>query len=627
MEQNRTKLTIVNLLALLIAAGAGLAVARSSQSFAAHVVLTFLALGVLVAAISWFYMRLLERERLEKLEYDELTKSPSASALFNQSGTDTLPAQRARRQFEKYFLPGFTVLLLLGESAAVFLLWGWLAKAQVVPLHNPLVALVMFALFALVLFMMGRFGVALARLEGQRLLQSVASFVLGGAYLCAVVSLSLVAVYFEFPLFDIWTARVLLVLLGLVAVETFLTLLLEIYRPRLRGKEVRLLYESRVMGLLAQPESLFTTAAHALDYQFGFAVSQTRFFQLMQKALAWVIAGQVAVLFLSTTIVVIEAGEQALLERFGRPVEGRAILEPGAHLKLPWPIDKVHRYRTERIQEFEIGLAPSAEEEGEAHKETTILWTVSHEKEEFNMLVASREPVAAAGDTTKKSPPVNLLSVGIPVQFQITNLSAWAYNNAHPGQLLEKLATREVVRYLVSADLNEIMSTGRAAAADVLRERIQAVANERALGARIVFVGMQDIHPPVAVAGAYEKVVGALQTREATILAARAQTTQTNAFATAVAYRTVREAESYRDRTKALALARAASFTNQLPAFRAAPSVYAERAYVQTLARNAASTRKYVIATSNTQDVLMFNLEDKLRTDLLDVQLPATRTK
>ena len=39
-----------------------------------------LAFGVLVAAVSWFQMRLEERERLEKLEFDELSKSASSSA-------------------------------------------------------------------------------------------------------------------------------------------------------------------------------------------------------------------------------------------------------------------------------------------------------------------------------------------------------------------------------------------------------------------------------------------------------------------------------------------------------------------------------------------------------------------
>ena len=41
----------------------------------AQVSTIFLGIGTLVAAVSWFQMRLEENERLEKLEFDELTRS------------------------------------------------------------------------------------------------------------------------------------------------------------------------------------------------------------------------------------------------------------------------------------------------------------------------------------------------------------------------------------------------------------------------------------------------------------------------------------------------------------------------------------------------------------------------
>ena len=37
------------------------------------------------------------------------------------------------------------------------------------------------------------------------------------------------------------------------------------------------------------------------------------------------------------------------------PVAGREILSPGLHVKFPWPMDKVRRQRTDRIQSFNIG--------------------------------------------------------------------------------------------------------------------------------------------------------------------------------------------------------------------------------------------------------------------------------
>src|SRR3954471_13894843 len=126
MEQNRTRLTIVNLFALVVAAAIGFVLARTSQSLAAYAVLPFVTLGFIASAVSYFHMRLVEREKLEQLEYDELTKSPSASALFNKGENESLPARRSRQQFEKFFLPGVTILLLLAEVAGVVFLWRWL---------------------------------------------------------------------------------------------------------------------------------------------------------------------------------------------------------------------------------------------------------------------------------------------------------------------------------------------------------------------------------------------------------------------------------------------------------------------------------------------------------------------
>jgi regulator of protease activity HflC (stomatin/prohibitin superfamily) len=620
MEQNRTRLTVLNLLALLIAGAAGFAVARHANLLSAHIALCFITIGFLVTLVSYFQMRLVEREKMERFEYDELTKAPSASALFNKEETSGLPARRSREQFEKFFVPGFTVLLLLAEAAGAFFLWRWLSKPSAAPMTQSIFALVIFAIFFLVLFILGRFSVTLARLEKQRLLQPVASFVLASAYLSGVVGGAIIAVYAGVPKADLYVARALVLLLAILATETLLTLLLEIYRPRVKGHAARLLYDSRVIGLLSQPESLFTTAAHALDYQFGFKVSDTWIYQTMRLYLPRVVIAEFVIFFLCTSFVVIETGEQALLERFGRPVNQRAILNPGWHLKWPWPIDKVHRYRTEQVQTFSVGL----EHDANAEKENTVLWTVSHAKEEFNLLVASRDTTTNT-DAARKSPPVNLLSVSIPVQFQITNLTAWAYNNTQPDELLEKIATREVVRYLVNADLIELMSSGRSAAAEGLRERIQAAADQRQLGARIVFVGMQDVHPPVNVAAAYEHVVGARQSAEAKVNVAKAYATTNFAFASSQAHRTVLNAEAEAARIETIALARAASFTNQIPAYRAAPEIYTTRSYLQTLARQGGNVRKYVVATTNTDDVIQFDLTEKYERSLLDVQIPAPK--
>ena len=621
MERSIQKNGLINLLALLVVGVAGFAVARVANSLAGLVSVVFMGLGLLVAAVSWFQMRLEERERLEKLELEELARSHGSAAMFEAKDAEVFPAQRSREQFERFFVPVFTAILFLLQAGGAYFLWRWLSRSTTAAeVKDPITGLALFGLFSLVLFLLGRFASTVARIEDHRLLRPGASYLLANAFFCAAVTLDLIGVWSGFPKTDFYLAHVFCGLLALVGVETLIQLVLEMYRPRVKGKVERPLYESRLIGLLGQPEGLITTAAQALDYQFGFKVSETWFYRFFEKALGWLLLLQVGALLLSTCVVFIEAGEQGLLERFGKPVAGRTPLGPGAHLKWPWPIDEVYRSGTEQIQSFNVGFTPDPNRE----KEPIVLWTVAHMKEESDFLVANREqtPLEITNRAAaKRTPPVSLLPVSIPVQFQITNLVAWAYNNSNAPALLQDVATREVVRYLASADMSEIMSHTRLEMAQVLTDQIQAASDRRNLGAKIVSIDLEDLHPPVKVAGEYENVVAAIQKKEAKILAARADDIRTNALAEAQAVSIVNKAKAERTARQIGALAQAALFTNQIPAFAAAPAVYTERAYLQTFVRATANARKYLVLTTNTHDVLIFNLEDSIAQSMLGLSV------
>ncbi len=625
MDRNIQKNGLINLLALLAIGTASQVLANRSSSYADEAGLVFLVFGFLVAAISYFQMRLEETERLEKLEYDELKGSAPASTLFTSEPTDALRARRNREQFERWFVPAFTILIFLLQAGASYWLWEHLSKAKPVVVDQPLLYMSLYSTFALILFLLGKYSAGVARLEGQRLLRPAASYMLLGAYFTFVVTVSIAFSYGGYMAVDLYAARALGFVLALTSLETLASLVLEIYRPRIKGKEARILYESRVIGLLAQPEGLVTTAAQVLDYQFGFKVSNTWFYRFLEKALAWLILLQLGALLLSSCFVFIEPGEQGLLERWGSPVAGRAVLPPGPHLKFPWPMDTVVRHQTQQIQSFMVGVVPHPERE----KATTMVWTMAHNKEEFNMLVAARDLATnnPTGGKSDQAVAVSLLTVSIPVQYRVKDVLAWEYNFTDAGMLLEKLATREVVRYLVGVDLNEIMSVGREAAARDLQQSIQKRADELKLGVEVLFVGLQDIHPPVPVADAYEMVIGALQEKEITILKAEGYKRMQKPFADARAAQKTNEAEAYRLRTVPLAEARAARFADQITAYKASPRVYTERAYLAALIRGSEGARKFILSATNTHDVILLNLEDKVRRDMTDVQIaPATPT-
>jgi len=87
----------------------------------------------------------------------------------------------------------------------------------------------------------------------------------------------------------------------------------------------------------------------------------------------------------------------------------------------------------------------------------------------------------------------------------------------------------------------------------------------------------------------------------------------------------VRRAEAYRTRVIADQFARAAQFTNQFLAYQQSPRVFSERAYLTSLALGASQARKIVLTSTNAQETLLLNLEDKLRPDLLDAVVEPRR--
>lgn len=631
MQRNVSRTGLVNMLILLVSGVVCFAFARISGLLAGQITALYLGLGFLVSVWSYIQMRLEQREFLERMEMEELARA-KGGALFERTDEELLVAKKTREQFEKYFVPGFTIVLMLIEGISCFYIYQWLGTATAQKTQE-LIALGVFGLFGLILFILGKYSAGLVKLEQQKYLSPGASFLLLNAYLLGANIVSIIAYEAGFENSDVVLARILTILLGLLAVENLLTLILEIYRPRVKGGPERILYESRLVGLLSKPEGVVSTAAHAIDYQFGFKVSETWVYKFFRQALPLLILAQLLALELSTCLVVIEVGEKGLWERFGKPV-GTGILEPGLHFKLPWPIDKVRRFRTEQIQQFVAGMEHAEDEKGEKHEhgdkhneKKVLLWTVQHTmKDPFLLLVASKEQVSTQKNGgERRSPPVNLLAASIPVQYQVNDLFAWAYNHTEPEKLLKHIATRELVQYLLSADYDEILSAGRLRSSEVLKDRIQKRVDELKLGVRIVNVGMNDLHPPVPIASAYEEVVSSKQKQEAAILKAKAHAIETNAMAIAEAVKRTNAAIVAAKRLQEISAAQAIAFTNQLAAYRAAPEVYKLRAYLDTLTQNASKTRKYIMLSSNLSEVIQFNLEENIRPELLESAARALR--
>jgi hypothetical protein len=128
MERNTQINGLINLFALAAAAIGTFARGRYSGAQSGQVAAAVFGMGLLIAVVSWFQMRLGERERMEKLEFDEVTRG-SEAARCSTPRCRGVSIRRSREQFERFFIPGFTILLLACKSGAWFL-WRWLGLAR-----------------------------------------------------------------------------------------------------------------------------------------------------------------------------------------------------------------------------------------------------------------------------------------------------------------------------------------------------------------------------------------------------------------------------------------------------------------------------------------------------------------
>ena len=133
----------------------------------------------------------------------ELDRTRGNESLFAGAAEDAYPARNARRQFEKWVVPVFSVLVLICQVFGLVLvssqLGGWtLFSTQG---SDSAIPIMIFALFMVVLFMMGKYSAGLARMDGQELLRPGANYMLLGSVVCTAVVIAETA-SIEYPVWE-----------------------------------------------------------------------------------------------------------------------------------------------------------------------------------------------------------------------------------------------------------------------------------------------------------------------------------------------------------------------------------------------------------------------------------------
>ena len=636
----------------------------------------------LAAAFIWLVLAIQFHQRglaeQEKLDMAQLAREKSTATIFQKGETTALLAAAQRRVdvLEKWFIPIFAALIAVYEVGMGIYLFKSIPSGANVQTQQPLVCAIVATAIAFVGFLVSRYATGMSAELRWKPLRAGGSFFLGVAVLCFALAIALAVAHFHIGSLLAVVNYAIPSLLVMLGVETALNIVLDVYRPRLQGQYSRAAFDSRLLGIINEPGGIFRSVAAAVDYQFGFQISQTWFYKLLEKAIVPLILFSASTLYLASSIVVVGPNEEGIVERFGKPTTADGQVRhigPGLHLKLPWPIDIAYMHPTRQVMDLHIGYVPKVDPNGTVVQEMRLLWGQTHYEKEYDLLVAADYTPADVGETLAEGAvPVSLVKTNMPVQYRIKDLRAYIYNHSDPPKLLEDICYRELVRLASSAKVeaggargdraDNLFGAGRAKAKDVLTRRIQQAADEQGLGVEVVFVGLQGIHPPPEVAPDYQAVVGAVQAKQAKVLDAEAERNRTlstlagsvsrasklaelatryqeaqrkgdsdeikqlgEQFDTALLneargdiFRRLSEAQSYRFGKATLAEATGRQFAGQLQAYRAAPEIYKCEQRAVAMEEALRGIRKYIMATDpNDRQVIIMDLQEKLDTDLL----------
>lgn len=558
-------------------------------------------------------LRLLRMEQDERRALSAEASNANAANLFQRAEeTEALSIARTRAQFERIVVP-----ITAPALACLMGLCAWMIARTVTSLDNDAMPTLQVAALlvgeSFLLFLLGRYLVGRARNEESRLTKGPGVWLCITSASCLAAAVALVVADYVFPRVELFTTLALVLVLAVLAVELLLNVIGELYRP---GKNMGMTtsYESRLAALAADPAPWVNNVAKAVDYQFGFNVSDSWFFRFLQGALLPLLLFQAAALYALSSMVFIGPNESGILERYGAPLEKEWQLESGFHWKRPWPFESVRRYSTKLIHRVHAGRVSSNEHAHEEHDREPILWTSSHHHEEELFLTASR----AAGDP-RGAMPVGFVNIDIPVEYRIRDIREYAYTSSDPVQLVKQLVDQAITRETTSHDLLELITTDRQATSDRLRSQLQHLADNLNLGIEVLSVGVQGLHPPQAVAGAFEASLAAAEEKKAFIASARAYAQRQQPLATATAEAMRREAQAYTDRRKAVSEAEEEQFNKLLTLHRSSPTVFRNRRYLRVMNRALKHTRKYIVSATSADEVIELNFEEKLPSTLFDL--------
>jgi Cu+-exporting ATPase len=241
-----------------------------------------------------------------------------------------------------------------------------------------------------------------------------------------------------------------------------------------------------------------------------------------------------AFIWLGTSFTQINLDEVGVVQRFGAVT---ADLEPGLHVRWPWPIETVSRVKPNLIRTVEVGFRGLVEPASDRLQRPTdgLTWSSSHSE---GVARLTDEAVMITGDG-------DLVEILATVRYRIKEPRQYLFASSDPDAVIRSTAESVLRELVASQRFLELLTIRRAGLEKEALARLEHRLNDAGgLGVEIDGITLHDLHPPPEVVSSYHAVARAIQERDRLLNEAEADSLRTRRRADEDADRTVRRAFS-----------------------------------------------------------------------------------
>jgi len=266
-----------------------------------------------------------------------------------------------------------------------------------------------------------------------------------------------------------------------------------------------------------------------------------------------IIAGILVLIFLGTSIFIVDQTQEAVITRFGRYIGKKG---PGLQFKLPFGIDRNYTVNTKTVQTQEFGFRTTRGGNAPSYSSQTS------------------ESVMLTGD-------LNIVDVEWIIQYRVVDPKAWVFNVNERTATIRDVSRSAINMLVGDRAIMDIMSIERSAIEDAGLVLMNETFRSYGLGIDVIAVKLQNVTPPSGVQEAFEDVNKAMQDQERLVNEGQQAYNEEIPKARGEALRIIQIAEGYRNERVNRANGDVARFNAVYQEYHRAPEVTRQRLYYE----------------------------------------------